>query len=129
MIEDLSGVTPKLVMSALDALMQRHQVISHNIANASTPNYSAKRVAFEQQVANFSLEINNRLDEKSLADQVQSLNSIIEEGQLIYSTGQEVELDQELVELTENVLKYRVLLEANAKRGALMGMAISGRSN
>ncbi len=37
---------------ALDGIVLRQQVISHNIANQNTPGYHAKRVAFESALSN-----------------------------------------------------------------------------
>jgi len=128
MIEDISGVTPKLVMAALDGLLLRHQVISHNIANASTPNYSAQKVSFEEYMATMSLEASNDAEKSVLTEQVEKLNTLIsEKDSLVTTTGSKVELDKEVVALTENVLKYRALLQANSTRGEILGMAIRGR--
>ena len=128
MIEDISGVTPKVVMTALDGLLLRHQVISHNIANVSTPGYSVKAVSFEQLLSNLSMDATSPSQKKSLADTMSGIRELIQEkDSLIVSTGNKVELDKEMVQLTENVLKYRALLEANSKRGDILAMAVRGR--
>ena len=43
----LDSVTSIAVTSALDGLSARQRAIANNIANVNTPNYHAKRVAFE----------------------------------------------------------------------------------
>ncbi len=128
MIEDLGGVTPKLVVSSLNALLLRHEVIAQNIANVSTENYTAQRVSFDEYVANFSLAADSPSSQKILAQEIESINALVaDKNALIQSTGEEVEIDKEVIELTETVLKYRALLEANSKRGEIMGMAVRGR--
>lgn len=128
MIEDISGVTPKLVVSALDALLLQHEVIAHNIANVSTENYSTQRVAFDEYVSNFSLSASNSDEKQALSSEVDSINNLLSNKEdLVYSTGEEVEIDKEIIQLTETVLKYRALLEANSKRGEILAMAVRGR--
>lgn len=128
MIEDLSGVTPSVVRSALDALLLRHEVIAHNIANVSTESYKAQKVSFEQYMEAFSLDASTNAEQATLRQELDSMNQLIEsKSELVYSTNQEVELDKEAVQLTETVLKYRAVLEANSKRGEIMRMAVRGR--
>lgn len=128
MIEDISGVTPKLVVSALDALLLKHEVTAHNIANVSTKNYSAQRVSFDQYVANFSLSASNSSEKEALTAEISSINEMLSnKTDLIYSTGEDVQIDKEVIQLTETVLKYRALLEANSKRSEIIGMAVRGR--
>jgi flagellar basal-body rod protein FlgB len=128
MIEDISGVTPKVVMAALDGLLLQHKVTAHNIANASTPNYTSKKLSFEQYLNQLSVSTTTPSERTSLTEEVESLRLLLEdENSLITSTGQPVELDKEMIDLTANVLKYRTLLEANGMRSEILSMAIKGR--
>lgn len=45
------SVTAAALSSALDGLAQRQRTIADNVANINTPNYHAKRVAFEDALA------------------------------------------------------------------------------
>ncbi|WP_347109906.1 flagellar basal body protein [Paenarthrobacter sp. S56] len=47
----LESVTSVALASAMDALSLRQRTIANNIANINTPNYTAKRVSFEDQLA------------------------------------------------------------------------------
>ncbi len=47
----LESVTSAALGSALDGLALRQRTIANNIANVNTPNYQAKRVAFEDALA------------------------------------------------------------------------------
>lgn len=46
------SVTSVAISSALDGLALRQRAIANNIANVNTPNYHAKRVSFEDALAN-----------------------------------------------------------------------------
>ena len=125
MIDNIGGVTSQLVGLALDAALLRHQITAHNIANADTPGYSAKRLNFDDYLTRFSTSAMNASTDALLSNEVASLRKQLNQGHgLIDSIGGEVQLDQEMIELTENVLRYRALLEANGKRGDILKMAI-----
>jgi flagellar basal-body rod protein FlgB len=47
----LESVTSAALASALDGLALRQRTIANNIANINTPNYRAKRVSFEAELA------------------------------------------------------------------------------
>ena len=47
----LESVTASALGSALDGLAMRQRVIANNIANVNTPDYHAKRVLFEDALA------------------------------------------------------------------------------
>ena len=124
MIEDLGGITSKLARLALDASLLRHQVIANNIANADTPGFAAKRVNFEEQLAKF-MQINGELDDSALEKEFQNIKASIDEGHaVVQSDSEKVELDREMIDLTKNVIRYRAILEALSKRGAVLKMAI-----
>jgi flagellar basal-body rod protein FlgB len=126
MIEDIGGVTSRLVTLALDVASLRHQVIAHNIANAETPGYEAQQVSFEQQLNRELISRLNRSADAELDQTLENLQHQLKRGELIEVRGdEEVALDMEMVKLTENVLRYRALLEGLAKRGSLVKMAIS----
>lgn len=130
MIDNLGGVTSKLVGLALDAAMLRHQLTAHNIANADTPGYSAKRLSFEDHLARITMALNDPGSEASLQSEIDDLRQrLMARNDLIVSSGEPVALDQEMVELTENVLRYRALLDANSKRGDILKMAIKEGRN
>ena len=45
------SVTSRALVSALDGLTDRQRAISDNVANLNTPNFRARRVAFEDALA------------------------------------------------------------------------------
>lgn len=124
MIENIGGVNSELVKLALNAALLRHQVIANNIANVNTPGFSAKRLNFEEHLAKF-MTPSGKLDESAFRQDVESLKRFIDEGHAVVSSGDEiVELDKEMIKLTENVLHYQALLDALSKRGSIVRMAI-----
>jgi len=130
MIEDLGGVTASLVVEALNVSSLRQSVISNNIANAKTPGFTPGKVTFEELIdrtAVFSPGKQNdavlRAELDAIADDG-GVNNLIRQ-----SDTDKVELDEEMVNLTENVIRYRTLLSALGKRGEILGMAVKGGRN
>jgi flagellar basal-body rod protein FlgB len=126
MIEDIGGVTSRLVSLALDVSSQRQQVIAHNIANANTPGFTPQRVSFEQLLERAELLPSDRSADHELAAEIDRLQQRLDRGELIEpSENESVSLDMEMVRLTENVLHYRAMLEGLAKRGSLIKLAVT----
>ncbi len=124
-IDDLGGVTSKLVSLALDAALLRHEVIAHNVANADTPGFAAKKLSFERELAKYM--DNGSLNETAFRQDFDELKlNLTEKTYISPRADAEVQLDQEMIRLTQNTLHYRALLEANSKRGAIIRMAIDG---
>lgn len=131
MIEDLGGVTTQMVRLALDVAMQRHSVISNNVANANTEGFRPQVLEFEthlkqqlaQQGIGWEAVSNSGTLQRALSDAQADLQS----NRYVHASGAtKVELDQEMLKMSENVLRYQALLSALEKRGSIMHMAISG---
>ncbi|WP_316369631.1 flagellar basal body rod protein FlgB [Candidatus Thiodiazotropha sp. CDECU1] len=126
MIDDIGGVTSRLVSLALDVSSQRQQVIAHNIANADTPGFSPQKVSFEQLLEKANLLTSDQPASRELVSEIDRLQQRLHRGELIEASEDEtVSLDMEMVKLTENVLHYRAMLEGLAKRGSLIKLAIT----
>ncbi|MES9938925.1 MAG: flagellar basal body rod protein FlgB [Candidatus Thiodiazotropha sp. 6PLUC2] len=126
MIEDIGGVTSRLVSLALDVSSLRQQVTANNIANAETPGFAPQQVSFEQLLEANGMLTSDQPSENSLTRGLESIERQLKHGDLIETNKDElVSLDMEMVNLTENVLHYRALLEGLSKRGSLIKMAIS----
>jgi len=129
MLDDIGGVTSQLVKVALNASLLRHEVIANNIANANTPGFQPQRVNFENVLLDIEHE-RDAMSDEVLKAQLGELDRLIKEGSVVEQSGEsQVELDVEMVELTENVIRYRALLEGLSKRGDLINMAISGQGS
>jgi len=126
MIEGLGGVTSQLIGLALDAALMRHELIANNIANHDTPGYRAVGLNFEEQLNGFTDSI-SKTDDKLLQTRLDSLGERLQDGDSLIVKGDEtVELDREMVKLTENTLRYQALLKAAGKRDELLSLAING---
>jgi flagellar basal-body rod protein FlgB len=126
MIEDIGGVTSRLVSLALDVSSLRQQVIAHNIANANTPGFAPQKVSFEQLLESADMLTTDQPADRELTNEIDRLQGRLDRGELIESGEDEtVSLDMEMVRLTENVLRYRAMLEGLSKRGSLIKMAVS----
>lgn len=123
MIENLSGPTGQLLKLAADAALLRHEVIANNIANVNTPGYQAKRVSFEHHLNQF-ISPDGQINGAELSSQADSLKAMLQGGDAVTTTGEQVELDKEMIQLTQNVLRYHALLDVISKRGSIVTMAI-----
>lgn len=126
-IDDLGGATSQIVKLALDAAVQKHNVIANNIANANTPGFAPQAMQFETLLAQLEND-KDIFSTQIFKEKIDLLREEVNGGALVESKGPEkVELDVEMADMAENVLKYRALLEGLAKRGAILSMAITGQ--
>lgn len=65
----ITSRTTEILRLGMDGLMDRQQAISSNIANAMTPDYQRKEVAFESQ-------LNEIIEKEDLKDFIKGQNSI-----------------------------------------------------
>jgi len=97
----LESVTATALSSALDGLALRQRTIASNIANVNTPNYHAKRVAFEAALASSVAAGDGRTTATTA--------SSLEPTRL---DGNNVNLDTETLSNTETVLRYQFAAQA-----------------
>lgn len=120
MVSPVDSTTSVLLGMALDAAQMRQQAIANNIANATTPGYRPMSVRFEEQLASQreTLARGGNVSLASLSDFRPTL--------LTSSNPDEtVALDDQVAQLSGNVLHHQVLLRALNKHFALMGLAIN----
>lgn len=102
--------------SALDGLSLRQRTIANNIANVNTPNYHAKRVAFEEALAQSVRAGSGR----SAATVQRSLEPT-------RLDGNNVNLDTETLSNIDTVLRYQ--FAARAVEGTFSGVRTAMRTN
>lgn len=124
MFTELGGVTSQLINLALDAGAARHSVIANNIANVDTPGFNAKRLKFESELQGVVSQIQAG-QSGSVEARLGQIGQSLESGETVVESGRAVELDEEMVHLTENTLLYQALLQASSKRGDLISMAVN----
>lgn len=128
MIEDIGGVTSKLVMLALDAASLRQATYANNVANVHSEGFQAGRVSFESQLNHLksslldrSNDVNNKIQLGGVQPRVERSNEMISPG------ASSVRLEQEMVRLTKNAIHYQALLTGIGKLSSITKMAILGR--
>ncbi len=110
-------VTASAIHTALSGLAARQRAIADNVANIETPGFVAGRIDFED-----SLRAALAGGEPGRAT-VSSRRSSEAAG----INGNNVKLDDEVVELTETGLRYQLMVEALNKKFGLLRTAIGAR--
>lgn len=126
--------TADLLKSVLDLRAKNQQVISSNIANAETPGYSARTLEFEEH-------LKNALDGGSLRPtathpehiplentQFSEIKGSITSRKDKTGIGDEnsVNVDQEMVKLSENQILYEAAITMLNKKMSLLKYTING---
>jgi flagellar basal-body rod protein FlgB len=121
-----------MMSSAMDASALRQKSISNNIANVNTPNYQPTKVRFEeylQQEVNNRF-IGNRTHAKHVtigaADRIASAK-LEQENTLYRNSGNGVDLDYEMMQLSQNTIWYQGLTYGLNEEFNLLKSAIRGR--
>ncbi|MCE1247210.1 MAG: flagellar basal body rod protein FlgB [Firmicutes bacterium] len=114
---DIIGMFKNLE-NALDAASLRQQVIANNIANATNPSFKGQAVAFED-------EFQKALDAKKGNDDLGGIRAVSLEDDgftiggggtesvrgKVVSTGRNVDMNQEMVQLAQNQIHYNMLAD------------------
>ena len=95
------SVTATALSSALDGLALRQRTIANNIANVNTPDYHAKRVAFEDALA-ASVAAGDGHASATTATSLEPTNA----------NGNNVNLDTETLSNVDTVLRYQFASQA-----------------
>jgi flagellar basal-body rod protein FlgB len=126
----------QLVKKALDAYSLRQKVIASNIANASTPGFKSKKVAFEENLKralNRNREMNMRAENgKHFPIGKESLEDMklkIEEPGEGVNPGavNDVDIDLEMASLAENTIRYQTAVFSLSRKYSRLKEAIQGR--
>ncbi|WP_417564406.1 flagellar basal body rod protein FlgB [Microbacterium sp.] len=97
----LDSVTISALTSALDGLSLRQRAIADNIANINTPGYHAKRVQFEQALA-----------ESVAAGSGHATATVGESLEPTRLDGNNVNLDTETLSSIDTMLRYQFATQA-----------------
>jgi len=124
----VSDSTLNLAQKALDGLSLRRDVISQNIANVDTPGYQAQQVNFEtalQSAINSSGTLpmtttNDRHETGLQSEKTNMLEIGLRKGGSTRADGNNVNIDQELEQMTETGVSYQALTTAITKKLSLL---------
>jgi flagellar basal-body rod protein FlgB len=106
-----------LYKNALDLLFQRHLIINSNIANQNTPRYKSKDLSFEPYLKSIIEEnkVRGRKIELSRTHPTHLPSpyppppkpTVFYETTAFGPDGNSVDIDNEMIKLSENALRYR----------------------
>lgn len=96
--------------TAMTMRLKRHGAIAGNIANADTPGYRPKQVAFEDALKD---AVKNRSADK--LNRIQAKTLTIDDG-IPRPDGNSVNLDKQMGNMTENALIYNATAEFLSKK-------------
>ncbi len=125
------------MQKTLDALYLQHNVIANNIANAATPNFKRSEVSFDHQLKMALGESKpsllwrtNPLDLPMPA--TTSLNNFHPTVRTVWQTvgrndGNNVDMDSQMTELSENTLRYEALAQLSNDYISLLTNSITGQ--
>ncbi len=108
--------------TALDVQLKRQELHAENIANAETPGYKKKYVAFEEYLQQSKMKLRmNTTDEKHLSSSPNSVQAkqITQDNTSITNDENNVDIEMETTEMVKDALRYQVLsrlMSANIDR-------------
>ncbi|WP_423799760.1 flagellar basal body rod protein FlgB [Neobacillus sp. SAB-20_R2A] len=121
-----------LVQRALDASVLRHNAISNNIANVNTPNYKPQKVIFEdilkQELSGAGFD-GKRTNAKHIPIGIAASSKplVTQEPTVMQNSGNGVDMDSEMTELTKNSIWYQTLSYQISEEFNLLKTAIKSR--
>ncbi len=114
----------RLLEKSLDWRVQNQEVISGNIANLDTPNYSRKEMDFDHILNSYT---QGNLQTVSLSrTEPGHLGGAKPGPGLVQETSEEVDLDQEIVRMSENQLAYNSSVQMLIKKLEMLRSVIDG---
>lgn len=125
-MSDLFDNTVGVLSKSMDMYLQRHAIISDNIANADTPFFKARRLDFESELQR-AVESSESFGEEAVKRSLASFSPVIRE-ETNSERGQDmntVDMDREMAALTKNDVKYASATQMISKKFALLKYAIT----
>ena len=110
MSDDLFSKTISLLGNAAGYRVDRHNLLTSNLANIQTPGYKTKDISFEQQLQAALPDRNQMQLARTSARHLPVYDATGKIRPQIVSGG-EVDLDKQMARLTENNLLYTALVQ------------------
>lgn len=104
----------KELSQSLDTAALRQKVISNNLANLNTPNFKRSYVPFDEELQQARGRISmTRTHSRHLMGRISAHEPrvITEEATTRRTDGNNVDLDQEMLDLVTNQLRYNTLIQ------------------
>lgn len=126
MITEFDSVSANMARLALSLYAQEQLYISNNIANVNTPGYLPQGLDFEKVYAELTRSENAGTENKIAA--IKNLkNEMHDDRYLREKHDKNVDLDKELLKMTENTVKYKVMLSALKSKGEFMKLVLRSK--
>jgi|SaaInlStandDraft_1057018.scaffolds.fasta_scaffold44633_3 flagellar basal-body rod protein FlgB len=110
--------TISLLSKMMELSTSRQKVIAHNLANANTPGYVRKELAFEG-------ELKRILNEGSLKDLHQLEGNVVrDESGIFRNDGNNVSVTTEMNEMSQNGIMFSLIQKAFKSRMGIIKSAI-----
>jgi flagellar basal-body rod protein FlgB len=115
-VPDFGDVTMTALQSALDGLAARQRTTADNLANVSTPGFTAKRVNFEDALR---AALSDGSDPSVAPETLLSTDAA-------RSDGNNVNVDSETLSMVDSGLRYQLAIQALNSKFGLLRTAIGG---
>lgn len=112
-----------------DASWTRNQLLSNNLANASTPNYKRKDIEFQTYLAR-QLQGSGSLDQKVSGVDLNSIEPTVytDHSSLSYRLdGNNVDVDTESANLAQNQIRFNALMDSMTSEFNRIKLAITSK--
>lgn len=118
MLIDYNTIVNK-ISAELDNKVVHNQLIASNIANVDTPGYKAKDLKFErvikEELGHLGMKTTHPMHMKELAGGIVN-NEVVSDPNPGRPDGNNVNIDDQMLKLTENNIQYNVAVQLLAKR-------------
>lgn len=127
----MSDLSYQLIKNGLDAASARQKAISANIANVNTPGYKSEKIDFESELRKALGKDGIAMDKThenhlggATASSV-SHKTVKSEASSMNDTGNNVDIDREMVDLAANEIYYNALVAQLNKKLSNMNYVIN----
>jgi flagellar basal-body rod protein FlgB len=116
--------TDTVTKGALDGLAARHRVYAHNLANLETPGFQPAEVPFEVQLRQIRDSMASNPTRDASARRL-LLTPVPDDQGAQRADGNDVLVDEQVMRLAENSLRYDALAHSTRMRNDLLRSVIS----
>lgn len=121
----------RFLRAALSGLAARQRAVASNVANIDTPNFKSSEVRFEETLRQ-AISGRGRVSGPGGALSQTALNTRMAQARATTGTqtradGNNVDIDKEMLTLSETTLEFNAVTQLMASRAALVRSVISGR--
>lgn len=127
----MKDLSYQILKNGLDASATRQKTASSNIANVNTPGYKASKVNFESELAK-AMSNNGAAMVKTHEGHLGGANASDVKGEVkvidgisMDETGNNVDIDKEMVDLAANEIYYSALIEQVNRKLSVMSFVIT----